>query len=101
MIMSASLPMIAAIPSRRRGWSSTLNTRILGCSFTVLLRRECDPRGYRQFHFGPCLGAAPHSEARANPVGALAHPRQSPVSVAARVQHVRIDAASVVAHEDA
>ena len=51
--------------------------------------------------FGAGAGAAPHLEPRANPLGALPHPRESPMPGASRAQHVLIDAAAVVSHQHA
>src|ERR1700739_1411827 len=116
--------MIAAIPSRNRGWSSTLKTRIrarsLICASRFLLRalvrrnsepwlREPSPPpiGWRilendvtrngKLDFGPGRGGAHHSEFRADSFRPLSHSRESPVCLPPETKQLRLDPATVVA----
>ena len=57
--------------------------------------------GNEELDLGAGAGATPHLEAGADAVGALAHARKPPMTVAARAQHLLVDAASVVANEHA
>src|SRR6202008_4057998 len=50
-----------------------------------------------QFHLRPCSGFAPYIELRAHLLSSLAHPRQTPVSVASRVQDFPIDSLPIIA----
>ena len=44
----------------------------------------------------PCSDLAPNIESRADLLGALAHAWQTPVSIASRVQELRVDALSII-----
>src|SRR5258706_6883543 len=49
-----------------------------------------------QFHFRTRSSFAPHFESRADLLGTLAHTRQTPMSIATRVQQLRVDTFSIV-----
>src|ERR1700686_3960887 len=52
-----------------------------------------------QFNLRSRRHSAPDAEPAADFLCPFAHPRQSPVALATRLQHVGVDTASIVAHE--
>ena len=59
-----------------------------------------DLTGNRNFHLSAAGEPAPEFQPSANSLGALAHAGKTPVSIATRAQHLRIDPAAVVANQD-
>src|ERR1700722_14567885 len=63
-------------------------------------RLESNVAGNREFHFRAGSGPAPDPEFGADSFSALAHAGQAPVSIASRLEHLRIDAAAVIAYQN-
>src|ERR1051326_299340 len=62
---------------------------------------EGDACRHGQLDLGPRRNSAPHFEPRPDLLRTLAHPRKSPVPVAARLQHLGVYPDAVVADEQA
>src|SRR5262245_6103105 len=62
--------------------------------------REGDVVRDGQLDFGPAIAAAPDSQTPTDSLGALSHPREAPVAVAALAQDLLVDAAPIVAYAD-
>src|SRR5271157_5619326 len=93
------------MPSRRRGWSSTESTRIIGLSRPPAeepkagASRRC-PVGNRagdaQLDLRAGAGPAPDIQLRADPCGALAHSGQAVVAGGSFLYDRRVHALSIV-----
>src|ERR1700675_2452034 len=105
-----------AIPTRIKGWSSTARMRIGARSLltrsmlmslshfltkqpetSASMRLVSDGGGDAQLHPRPAPQFAPETHVPADAFGALAHPRQAPVSGEPFVaKHARVNAASII-----
>src|SRR5580700_3032391 len=87
--------MMAASPTRTTKWSSTIMVRIR----PSLLGSLMAPLN-RHFHeqFGTSTRSAVQRQVASDPLGALSHANQPVVPTPSRIQTLRVEPATVIAH---